>query len=46
MIFFKNSYVKTNDIEIEIQQTIKVLSKNELISTEGGDRYISFFNRI
>ncbi len=40
---FKNSYVKTNDIEIEIRQPIKVLSKNELVSTEGGNRYISFF---
>lgn len=35
---FKNSYVIGNDVEIEIQQTIKVQKDNELFSIKGGKK--------
>jgi len=39
---FKNSYVIENDnIEIKIQQPIKILRNDELVSTDGGSLYSS-----
>jgi hypothetical protein len=34
----KNSFVFKGDIEIDIQQPIRVLKDNELISTNGGEK--------
>ena|SRR6056297_336452 len=39
--FHKNSFVFEENIELDIQQPIKVLKNNELISTGGGENIIA-----
>lgn len=38
--FHKNSFVYKENIQIDIQQPIRILKNNELISTGGGQKYL------
>lgn len=39
----RNSYVIGNDVKIEIQQPIRILKDNELVSIDGGNSYFLNF---